>query len=35
MPEQETRRWTTEKTVWWSTFGLLVLVAVSILSLWD
>jgi len=35
MSEQETHRWTTEKTVWWSRFGLLVLVAVSILSLWD
>jgi len=26
-------RWTTEKAVWWSTFGVLVVVAVSILGL--
>ncbi|WP_214347198.1 emp24/gp25L/p24 family protein [Cellulomonas fulva] len=32
---EHNRRWTAEKTAWWSTFGALVLVAVAILSLWD
>jgi hypothetical protein len=35
MDEHVPTAWTTEKTVWWSTFGLLLLTAVTILSLWD